>query len=104
MTTPAPSIKYLRPYCTCQDKNRAQTRLGCRQREYEELIAKNDFDTVMKKMDVTRMCCRLAFLNMPRLFLDRESEGRYTNESNPAGAVYQNSPQILPKRSFPDFP
>jgi DNA-directed RNA polymerase subunit N (RpoN/RPB10) len=58
---PISYYNYLLPHCTCLDDTGKPTKISNRAKEYFDLIKKYKFPEVMKKMKVSRMCCRSRF-------------------------------------------
>ena len=52
---------FLLPHCTCLNEEGNPTPISPRAQEYFELIRKHSFIDTMKKMNISRMCCRSKF-------------------------------------------
>ena len=109
-------IPITQKYCTCTDENYNPTQIGHLQKDYEEYRNKGmSFYDSMEKLGVKRLCCRETLFNPPYLFLNKDSSSRIVDKiglltkktdiiigKRPEKVVA--SPDILPKRPFPEIP
>lgn len=69
---------FLLPHCTCETDGKP-TLISVRAEEYFNLIRKYDFPETMKRMGITRMCCRSKFAAPVALPMIDRNKDRFNN-------------------------
>ena len=98
---------YNLPYhiCSCRDEYGNPTRIARRYKEYFEEIknGKEPID-ILNSMKILRMCCRKRFLAIPVIPMIDRNRDRLYNDINTRNIISENTRELKPKISPPDFP